>query len=237
MKYIILLFFSLICFRGKTQTLIDCLSCSTQIIKAEQIKGLSIDEIRFLTNDLFARKGYRFKNGHIDFYYTNKEWYKPVENNDKIIYNEIEKSNIKIFQDRTNELKADRQNLILKLKAFKSALLRNDKEFLKSQFGFSTDLETHKLFLDVINEINLDNVNWFKKQGHYQIKEDNLTETISYKILIIDNKVNFVYDYDTGSEDVEDNLYPSDYNVEFTHYWEFEWKNDKLKFLKLNSAG
>ena len=159
------------------------------------------------------------------------------ENNNKIIYTEIEKINIKTFQDRTIELKAERENLLSKLKLFKSTLLRNDKEILKSEFGFSTESETNKLLLEVISEINLDEVGWFKKQGHYQLKEDNLTETISYKILINDNQVSFVYDYDTGSEDVEYNMYPSDYNVEFTHYWEFEWKNDKLKFVRLNSAG
>ena len=32
------------------QTLEDCSTCSTQLLKAEQLKGLSIDEIRFLTN-------------------------------------------------------------------------------------------------------------------------------------------------------------------------------------------
>lgn len=237
MRTIFILILQLFFIQSFGQILKDCSICSTQIIKQEQIEDLSIDEIRFLTNDLFARKGYKFKKGHIDFYYSNKEWYKPVENNDKIIYNEIEKRNTKTFQERTIELKAERENLLSKLKLFKSALLRNDKEILKSEFGFSTESESIKLLLEVINEINLDEVNWFKKQGHYKLKEDNLTETISYKILINDNQVSFVYDYDTGSEDVEDNMYPSDYNVEFTHYWEFEWKNNKLKFLRLNSAG
>jgi hypothetical protein len=43
------------------QTLKNCSICSNQIIKNEQLKNLSIDELRFLTNDLFARKGYKLK--------------------------------------------------------------------------------------------------------------------------------------------------------------------------------
>ncbi|WP_300977752.1 YARHG domain-containing protein [Flavobacterium sp.] len=233
--FFLLLIFS--CLSSGAQTAIDCANCSVQIVKREQIKGLSIDEIQFLTNDLVARKGYKFKSGVIEFYYSNKVWYKPMENNDKIIYNEIEKRNIKTFQDKIIELKEDRENLLSKLKAFKVSMLREDKEFLKSEFGFSKQSEVNKLLLEVLNRINLDKVNWFKKYGHYQLKEDNLTETISYKIIINDNQVSFVYNYDSGSEDVEENMYSSDFDEEFTHFWEFEWKKDELKFLKFYSAG
>ena len=40
----------------------DCATCATQVIDEEQISKLSIDELRFLTNDLYARKGYKFKD-------------------------------------------------------------------------------------------------------------------------------------------------------------------------------
>ena len=43
----------------------DCATCSTQVIKEQQISKLSIDKLRFLTNDLYARKGYKFKDYEI----------------------------------------------------------------------------------------------------------------------------------------------------------------------------
>ena len=58
----------------------DCATCSTQVIKEQQISKLSIDELRFLTNDLYARKGYKFKDYEISNYFNEKPWYKPVIN-------------------------------------------------------------------------------------------------------------------------------------------------------------
>ena len=55
----------------------DCATCSTQVIKEQQISKLSIDELRFLTNDLYARKGYKFKDYEISNYFNEKPWYKP----------------------------------------------------------------------------------------------------------------------------------------------------------------
>lgn len=235
-KYFCLVFigFSL---NATAQALKDCSACSAQIIKTTQIKDLSIDEIRYLMNDLFARKGYKFKSGEIDFYFSNKAWYKPIENNAKIVYNETEKKNIKTFQDRTSELKLDREKLIADLKEFKQAFLQNDKDILKLKFNYVLEKEYSQYFSQVLNKVNLDDIHWFKQQGHYKLIVDNLTETIGYKVFIQGNQIHFSYDYDTGSEDVEDDLYPSDYYTEFTHLWEFEWKNNKLKFIRINSAG
>lgn len=237
MKNFVSIFLALLGCHATAQILKDCSSCSLQIVKKEQIKNLSIDEIRFLTNDLYARKGYRFKTATIDFYFSNKEWYKPTDNNESIQYNDIEKKNLKTFQDRTSELKADRDNLLYKLKAFKTAFVKNDNNFLKAEFGYTADDELHRLLLEVLNNINLEDLNWFKKESHYEIKVDKLAETISYKININDTKIGFTYDYDSGSEIIEDTLYPSDYNAEFTHFWEFEWTNGNLKFLRVITAG
>lgn len=232
--YLILIGFSL---NATSQTLKDCSGCSSQIIKTTQIKNLSIDEIRYLMNDLFARRGYKFKSGEIDFYFSNKEWYKPIDDNNKIVYNETEKKNIKVFQDRTAELKLDREKLISNLKAFKQAFLQNDKETLKLKFNYVPEKESFQYFSDVLNKVNLDDIHWFKQQGHYRVTIDNLAETIRYNILIQGDQIHFSYDYDAGSENVEGDLYPSDYYTEFTHMWEFEWKNNKLKFIRINSAG
>ncbi|SDK12917.1 YARHG domain-containing protein [Pedobacter sp. ok626] len=54
------------------QSLDDCASCSTHLLKPAQIENLSIDEIRFLTNDLFARKGYKFEKGRIQHTLPNR---------------------------------------------------------------------------------------------------------------------------------------------------------------------
>ncbi len=232
------LFLILFCFNSfSAQTIKDCSQCAGQTIKSEQIKNLSIDELRFLTNDLFARKGYKFKNEEIDFYYSEKNWYKPVSDNSKIVYSETEKRNIKTFQDRTSELLKDREQLTQELKAFQTAFLQNSRQILKSRFSFDASDENGSYLSEVLRKVDIDELNWFKKQGHYQVVVDNLEETVGYKLIISDSEITFIYDYDEGSEEVKEDLYHSPYYQEFTHFWEFEWKNGRLKFIRLNTAG
>lgn len=241
-KYIYLIFiaFSL---NATAQTLKDCSTCSIQIIKSEQIEDLSIDEIQYLKNDLFARKGYNFKRSDIDFYYSQKIWYKPIEDNNKIAYNSIEMKNLQLFQKRTKELKIDREKLTENLKLFKVAFLQK-KEVLETKFNFSVkkilgtkNSESNQYFSKVIRNINIDDIGWFKNQAHYKTKIDNLSETYSYVFIVEGNNVYFRYDYDNGSEDVKEELYPSDWYNEFTYYWNFEFINNQLKFIDFGVAG
>lgn len=249
MKYIFFLLFLFCCFQTKAQILKDCSSCSTQIIKTEQIKDLSIDEIRYLTNDLFARKGYRFTNSNIDLYYSEKNWYKPIDDNNKIVYNDTEKKNIKQFQDKTAELNADREALIKELKNFKLSFLQADEKILKSKYGYDLGIdpkntylndsgeEHRKYFKEVLNKLNIDDINWIKEIGFYKVTVDNLNSTIGYEVRIEHENIYFKYDFDTGSEEIKESLYPTEYFIEFTYFWKFEWKNNKLKFIDLIVAG
>ncbi|WP_417873763.1 YARHG domain-containing protein [Xanthomarina gelatinilytica] len=239
--YLILIAFSL---NANAQTLKDCSTCAVQIIQPEQIENLSIDEIQYLTNDLLARKGYNFKRGDIDFYYSQKIWYKPIEDNSKITYNSIEMKNIQLFQKRAKELKIDREKLIEDLKLFKVAFLQNNEEVLWVKFNFSVEKnlgtknsESNQYFSEVIRNTNIDKIGWFKNQAHYKTKIDNLSETYSYVFTVEGNNVYFRYDYDTGSEDVKEELYLSDWYKEFTHYWNFEFINNQLKFIDFGVAG
>lgn len=238
MKKILYLIFAFSCFNATAQILKNCSICATQIIKNEQIKDLSIDEISFLMNDLFARKGYQFKDSEIGYYYGEKNWYKPVSDNSKIVYNATEKQNIKLFQNKTSELKTEREMLMSELKNFKKLILEDNKEALKTKYNFEKQsLEIEKSLKDVLNKINLDELNWFKNEAFYNVKIDNLNSTIGYEIFIDSGNIAFKYDFDGGTEKIDVNLYPSSYYVEFTYVWEFEWKNNQLKFVELIAAG
>lgn len=75
MKAILILLLFVFFLTTNGQTLTDCAKCTTQVIKEAQIKDLSFDEVRFITNDFFARKGYEFQNSNIQIYYDEKPWY------------------------------------------------------------------------------------------------------------------------------------------------------------------
>ena len=241
MKNLIFTLLIFYCFQTQAQTLKDCSTCSTQIISSEQIKDLSIDEIRFLTNDLFARKGYKFSNSEIDWYYSEKSWYKPITDNSKMVYNSTEKQNIKLFQDKTTELKLDREKLINELKNFKSAVLSNNRNLLSDKFSFSSNnYEDNKDILKYISEslqkVNIDDINWTKHKGIYKVTVDNGDFVMVYEISIDKNKVAILYANQGGSEFGE-LLYPTDMITEFAYFWNFEWKNNQLKFVQLIVAG
>ena len=220
----------------QSQTIKDCASCLSKTIKQEQIENLSIDELRFLTNDLYARKGYKFKSGEIDNYYSNKKWYEAINDNEKIVYNTIEQQNLQLFKQRTAELKADRDQLMNELKIFKAALIANDKIALKNKYSFTTQNEQYKNITEALTKINLDDVNWLKHAGLYTIIIDNGDYVMAYELKIEKHHITVQYS-SRGGSDIGESLYPSEFSDEFSFWWEFEWKNDALKFIKMNVAG
>lgn len=220
---------------AQSQSIKDCATCLSKNIKEEQIADLSIDELRFLSNDLYARKGYKFKSNDIDSYYSNKTWYKALDNNNKIVYSAIEKQNIEMFQQRTVVLKAERDKLISELKSFKTAILANDKTALKNKYSFSTQNHQYKNITEALTKINLDDVNWLKNKALYSVIVDNGDYVMAYELKIEKGRVIVQYASRGGSE-IGDNMYPRE-SDEYSYWWEFEWKNDTLEFIKMSAAG
>ncbi len=242
MKYI-LLFFVFFYFKINAQTIKDCSNCSTQIIKQEQIKGLSVDEIRLLTNEIFARNGYQFENGRFQNYFESKSWYKSKNNNKSIAFNNIEKQNLKFFQEVTKSLKTQQSELINQLKSFKTLVLSDKTNDLKSKFGFSYEKQTGtdeiKSLKEVLKKINLDDVNYYKNQGLNSVMTDNGFVKIVYEIAIEGDKVNIFYNYMAHSKIIKDFDEFTDYHSEneYMYNWQFEFKNNELKFIRLAIAG
>jgi hypothetical protein len=56
-----------------------------------------------------------------------------------VVFNDIEKNNIKLFQDKTKELKNNQQELVNQLKIFKNLVLNNKKEELITKFEYYDD--------------------------------------------------------------------------------------------------
>lgn len=241
-KYILLL---LIFFWGKSfsQTLKDCTECSYKIIKPEQLRGLNIDELRLLVNEISARNGYRFENSRFQDYFEGKTWYKSKNDNTKVTYNAVEKQNIKILQDMTGQLKGLRTSLINQLKGFKMLIFTGNTIELKKQFGFAYEQQNQsseqKLLREVFNKIDLNDINYYKNTGLNSIIVDNGFVKIVYEISIDGDHVNLVYNYMTHSKIIKGFDEFSDYRSEseYMYNWQFEFKNGKLKFTRMAVAG
>lgn len=222
---------------SSAQTLKDCASCATKILNPAQIKDLSIDEIRFLTNDLFARAGYKFKKGEVDSYYAEKEWYKPKKNNNEIVFNDIEKQNTKLFQERTVQLKSEREKMLAELKALKLYVLADNASELSNRFKYSKNTNEFQYLQKALEKINIDDINWFKHLAKFEMTIDNGDFIRVYSIQIDGNKIRITYNNQGGSNLAENTtLYPTDYNNEFAYWWNFEF-NGSLKFINFDAAG
>ena len=159
----------------------DCTTCSTQVIKEQQISKLSIDELRFLTNDLYARKGYKFKDYEISNFFNEKPWYKPVNDNSKVKLNAVEEQNVKLFQERMAILKADREKLLEALQSLKAEAQKGNSPIPKDNYN--------EHFSKTIAKIDIDDIHWIKNQGYYSAEIDDFKQTNRYFIWIEGNKV------------------------------------------------
>ena len=213
----------------------DCATCSTQVIKEQQISKLSIDELRFLTNDLYARKGYKFKDYEISNYFNEKPWYKPVSDNSKVKLNAVEEQNVKLFQERTAILKADREKLIEALRSLKAEVQREHSPIPKDNYN--------EYFSKTIAKIDIDDIHWIKNQGYYSAEIDDFKQTNRYFIWIEGDKVTVQCDENGHSKKVSKDKIKGVYDTEVFEvmesatYWRFKWKNQKLVFIESVIAG
>jgi len=212
-----------------TAQLKDCATCATQVIKEQQISKLSIDELDFLTNDLYARKGYKFKDYEISNYFNEKPWYKPVIDNSKVKLNAVEEQNVKLFQERTAILKADREKLLEALRSLKAEVQRGHSPIPKDNYN--------EYFSKTIAKIDIDDIHWIKNQGYYSVKVDNFKGTNQYYISIDGSEVKIGWFEDGYSEKVSEDKIKEVYDIceygvmESATYWRFKWKNQKLVFF------
>ena len=225
------------------QTLKDCNNCATQVIKQEQIKELSLDEIRLLTNEIHARNGYEFDNPRFQQHFDSKPWYSSKKDNKKVSLNDVEKKNVTLLQEQSKQLKAERDLITAQLKALKKLVLENKTNELKSKFKLSYEAqygaENPKLLKEVLSKIDLDDIQYYKNKGLNSVTVDNGYVKILYEVSLDGKKINLYYNHMAHSKIIEDFDEFTDYHSEneFMYNWQFELKGNQLEFIRLAIAG
>lgn len=81
---------------------------NVRYLSADEIAGLSLDDIQNAINEIFARHGRAFQTAEIASYFQAKSWYHPdaSKTDDQITaeFNEYEKANEKLLENRRDEL-------------------------------------------------------------------------------------------------------------------------------------
>lgn len=96
--------FLLISFVAVAQIPKDCSKCSTEIINETKIQSLDSYALKLLKNEMYARKGYVFSNAVYAGYFKKFDWYKPLNDNSKIIFSDLETKNIVILNQKISEI-------------------------------------------------------------------------------------------------------------------------------------
>lgn len=212
-------------------------------VKNEQIKGLNIDKIRLLTNEIFARNGYEFENSRFQQYFESKSWYKSIRDNKKVILNDTEKKNVAFFKEVTKNLESKRNEMIDEIKNFKVLIDQDKISELKSKYNFNYE-ENHnsgekKFLKEVFSKINLNDINFYKDKGIYKTIDDNGFVQILYMVYIENGEINISYNYMSHSEIIEGFDEYTDYHSEneFSFNWQFKFTKNKLNFIRLMVAG
>lgn len=225
------------------QTLKDCSLCTTQLIKNEQIKGLNVDKIRLLTNEIFARNGYEFENSRFQQYFESKSWYKSIRDNKKVMLNDTEKKNVAFFKELTKKLEDQKNEMIVQLKDLRNLINQDKLSDLKRNYNFiyeqQDNNEEKKLLKEVFSKINFNDINYYKNKGIYKINEDNGFVQIVYMVFIENDEINISYNYMSHSEIIEGFDEYTDYHSEneFSYNWKFKFTKNKLNFIRLMVAG
>lgn len=82
----------------------DCSKCSKELISESQLQSLDSYTLKLLKNEMYARKGYVFSNLNYSEYFKKFDWYKPIDENSKISFSDIETKNIAILNQKINEI-------------------------------------------------------------------------------------------------------------------------------------
>ena len=75
---------------------------SVQELCAQDLAGLSKDELQIMRNEIFARHGLIFKTDKMKNYFTKQSWYKPRFDNVDDKLSPLEKKNIEFIKKREN---------------------------------------------------------------------------------------------------------------------------------------
>jgi YARHG domain len=163
------------------------------LLKQEQLKGMNLNELRLIRNEVFARRGKRFTAVGDKQSFEWQDWYKPIKDQSKVKLNATEESNIKLIlatetgirEKLSTEVLAE--DAVTGLFAEDLRMLRNEI-FAKRGFIFK-DPKLQKYFsaqpwyvkntefkLEMLTEVELKNITTIKNEEELAISKFVLVE-------------------------------------------------------------
>lgn len=85
------------------------------LLKEDQLKGLTLNELRIIRNEFWARRGKRFSTPGYRSFYEWQDWYRPLPAKDqgKIKLNPTEEQNVKLIEQAELRIHESLENTVL----------------------------------------------------------------------------------------------------------------------------
>lgn len=75
------------------------------LISREDILDKSLEELRLIRNEIFARNGYRFESPELNQYFNQFEWYTPSHDKADSLLSDVDKKNVQLILDLESDLR------------------------------------------------------------------------------------------------------------------------------------
>ena len=148
------------------------------LLTEELLKGLSMNDLRLIRNEFWARRGRKFTTPGFKQVFEWRDWYKPAKDQTKVKLNPIEEKNVKLIEREETALR-DKISTKPITKEMVDGLFVEDLRVLRNEIY----ARRGRVFKDAALQ------KYFAAQPWYQpnpdFKDDMLTETESQNLAII----------------------------------------------------
>jgi hypothetical protein len=144
----------------------------------ELLKGLSLNDLRFIRNEFWARRGRKFTTPGFLAVFAWRDWYKPLADQSKVKLNPIEQQNVKLIESLETKFREKISNEPI-TEEMVSGLFVEDLRVLRNEIY----ARRGRIFKDKELQKYFEAQAWYRPNPDF--KDDMLSETESKNLAII----------------------------------------------------
>lgn len=140
-----------------------------------ELKGLTMMELRMVRNEFWARRGLKFKTPGVRQYFEWRDWYKPLKDQSKVKLGDIEQQNVNLILAQEAKLREKLSTEVLSENSL-DQMFTEDLRVLRNEIY----ARHGRIFKDAELQKYFEAQNWY--QPNPEFTDESLTET-EYKNL------------------------------------------------------
>jgi hypothetical protein len=147
-------------------------------LKESMLEGLSLNELRIMRNEFFARRGKSFTTPGYRGFFEWQEWYRPIKDQSKIRLNPIEDSNVKIIEGAERKIREKLTTAPVEQSLFEG-LFTEDLRVLRNEIY----ARHGRIFADKELQKTFEAMEWYKPNPEF--KDEQLSEVEQKNLAVI----------------------------------------------------